>query len=80
MGAFGSVIGIAFGIGWTILAFYLTRGSPFPFVGIVFPLGASGQPTEPTEMRLRKLEALRSTNAISPEEYQATRRRILNEM
>lgn len=129
MGALGSGIAIAFGIGWTILAFYLTRGSPFPVVGTIFPLfgvlfliigvanlvmnlrnavaqdrnsivdivdsreepdplnaafgrdvGTTGDSAESTEMRLGKLEALRSTGAISPDEYHATRKRILNEI
>jgi hypothetical protein len=34
----GGVIGIVFGIFWTILAFTITRNAPFPLVGIVFPL------------------------------------------
>lgn len=38
MGAAGSVVSIVFGIIWTIFAFNLTKGSPFPMVGIVFPL------------------------------------------
>lgn len=38
MGAVGSVIAIVFGIGWTILAFNITKDAPFPIVGIIFPL------------------------------------------
>jgi hypothetical protein len=38
MGAFGSFIAVIFGIGWTVLAYYLTRDSPVPMVGILFPL------------------------------------------
>lgn len=38
MGALGSVIGIAFGIGWTAIAFSITRDSPIPVVGTIFPL------------------------------------------
>ena len=39
--AFGALAGIGavlFGILWTILAFSITRNSPFPFVGTIFPL------------------------------------------
>jgi hypothetical protein len=129
MGALGSVIAIVFGIGWTILAYSITRGAPFPVVGTIFPLfgvlfviigianlalslrntvapqrnsivdivdareepdplnaafgqpvAGNGSPAESTETRLKKLEALRSTGAISPDEYHATRQRILNEI
>jgi hypothetical protein len=38
MGAIGGIFAIIFGIGWTILAFAITRNSPFPVVGILFPL------------------------------------------
>ena len=39
--AFGALAGIGavlFGILWTILAFSMTRNSPFPVVGTIFPL------------------------------------------
>lgn len=42
MGAMGSVFAIIFGIGWTAMAFSMTRGSPFPMVGVVFPLFGVG--------------------------------------
>jgi hypothetical protein len=129
MGALGSAIAIVFGIGWTILAYSITRGSPFPVVGTIFPLfgvlfviigianlalslrntvardrnsivdivdsreepdplnaafgrpaDLSGHSADSTETRLSKLEELRSTGAISPDEYHATRQRILNEI
>lgn len=38
MGAVGGVFAIVFGIGWTAMAFSMTRGSPFPLVGVVLPL------------------------------------------
>lgn len=38
MGAVGGIVVTTFGIGWTILAFAITRNSPFPVVGILFPL------------------------------------------
>jgi hypothetical protein len=37
----GAVTGVAvaiFGVLWTIFAFSLTRDSPFPMVGVIFPL------------------------------------------
>lgn len=37
MGAAGSLIAIVFGIFWTIMAYSITRDSPFPLVGIFFP-------------------------------------------
>lgn len=38
MGALGSLFAVIFGIVWTIFAYELTRDSPFPLVGVVFPL------------------------------------------
>jgi hypothetical protein len=38
MGAVGSVVGIIFGIFWTIMAFTITKDAPFPFVHVFFPL------------------------------------------
>ncbi|WP_159886282.1 zinc-ribbon domain-containing protein [Paenibacillus puerhi] len=38
MGAAGSLFSVIFGLFWTIIAFSMTRNSPFPIVGIVFPL------------------------------------------
>lgn len=38
MGALVSVVAIIFGIGWTIMAYTITRNSPFPVVGVLFPL------------------------------------------
>ena len=38
MGVVGSAVAVIFGIGWTAMAFAITRGSPFPVVGVVFPL------------------------------------------
>lgn len=38
MGAFMSLVMVAFGIGWTILAFTITQGAPFPMVHFIFPL------------------------------------------
>ncbi len=38
MGAVGSGFAIIFGIFWTIFAYALTRESPFPLVGFIFPL------------------------------------------
>ncbi|MFD0697882.1 zinc ribbon domain-containing protein [Paenibacillus sp. GCM10027628] len=38
MGAAGSVFVTIFGIFWTIMAFSMTRDSPFPMVGVIFPL------------------------------------------
>ncbi len=43
--AFGALAGIGaviFGIFWTILAFSITRNSPFPMVGTIFPLFGIG--------------------------------------
>ncbi|MFA6962469.1 MAG: SHOCT domain-containing protein [Opitutaceae bacterium] len=39
--AFGALAGVGaviFGIFWTIMAFSITRNSPFPMVGTIFPL------------------------------------------
>lgn len=38
MNALGSIVGIIFGTGWTILAYEITRFLPIPLVGIIFPL------------------------------------------
>lgn len=38
MGAVGSAFAIIFGIFWTVFAYSLTRESPFPLVGFIFPL------------------------------------------
>ncbi len=38
MGAIGSVVGIVFGVFWTIMAFAITQNAPFPLVHIFFPL------------------------------------------
>lgn len=43
--AMGVVVGVfvaLFGVAWTILTFKMTRGSPFPLVGIIFPLFGVG--------------------------------------
>ena len=43
--AMGAVVGIfvaLFGVAWTILTFKMTRGSPFPGVGLIFPLVGVG--------------------------------------
>ena len=36
------VFGVIFGIFWTVMAFKMTRDSPFPVVGIIFPLFGVG--------------------------------------
>ncbi len=38
MGGVGSLVAVGFGIIWTIVAFAITRNSPFPVVGWAFPL------------------------------------------
>lgn len=38
LGAAGSVGAVLFGVLWTIIAFSITRDSPFPLVGTIFPL------------------------------------------
>lgn len=38
MGAAGGIVGILFGIFWTVMAFQLTRDSPIPIMGVFFPL------------------------------------------
>ncbi|HEX4084687.1 MAG TPA: hypothetical protein VHY22_07250 [Chthoniobacteraceae bacterium] len=38
IGAVGSLIGIGFGIFWTVMALTITKGAPVPFVHVVFPL------------------------------------------
>ena len=38
MGAVGSAAAILFGLFWTVMAYQLTRDSPFPMVGTFFPL------------------------------------------
>ena len=38
MGGVGSLIAAVFGIIWTVMAFAITRDSPFPVVGWAFPL------------------------------------------
>lgn len=38
MGGISSLTAVVFGIIWTILAFSITRKSPFPLVGWAFPL------------------------------------------
>jgi len=38
MSAVGGVVAVVFGIFWTVLAFTITQGSPFPFVHFFFPL------------------------------------------
>ena len=40
-GMFGGVIGVLFGIFWTVMAFSMTRDSPFPMIGIVFQVGGN---------------------------------------
>jgi hypothetical protein len=37
MGAVGSLVAVIFGIFWTIMAYQITRNSPWPIVGIMFP-------------------------------------------
>ena len=135
MSAVGSVVAIIFGIGWTALAFVITRGSHFPLVGVVFPLfgvlfvgvgiasliyslrntvsenrmsvlditedgeepdplnerfgrpngGAGGSPApargaSSTAGRLKELDELKRSGLISDEEYQAQRKRILEQV
>ena len=36
--AVSGIVAVVFGIFWTLMAYTITRGSPFPFVGVVFPL------------------------------------------
>ena len=38
MGAVGGIVAVVFGIFWTVMAFSMTRDSPFPLVGVLFPL------------------------------------------
>lgn len=38
MGGVGSLIGVVFGILWTVVAFAITRDCPLPIVGWIFPL------------------------------------------
>jgi hypothetical protein len=38
MGAVGGIVGVVFGILWTMLAFWLTADAPFPLVHVIFPL------------------------------------------
>jgi len=38
MGAVGSIVGIIFGIFWTLMAFAITKDAPFPLVHVIFPL------------------------------------------
>ncbi|WP_047151146.1 zinc ribbon domain-containing protein [Aneurinibacillus tyrosinisolvens] len=38
MGAIGSLVAVIFGIFWTIIAFFITKDSPFPVGGTIFPL------------------------------------------
>ncbi|WP_134699291.1 zinc ribbon domain-containing protein [Ammoniphilus sp. YIM 78166] len=38
LGAVGSIGAVLFGVFWTIMAFSITRDSPFPLVGTIFPL------------------------------------------
>lgn len=42
LGALAGVGAVIFGIFWTILAFSITRNSPFPMVGTIFPLFGIG--------------------------------------
>lgn len=38
LGAVGGIGAVIFGVFWTIIAFSITRNSPFPVVGTIFPL------------------------------------------
>lgn len=38
MGVVGSIVGIVFGIFWTVMAYTITKDAPFPFVHVFFPL------------------------------------------
>lgn len=38
LGAAGSIGAVIFGVFWTIMAFSITRDSPIPMVGTIFPL------------------------------------------
>ena len=42
LSALGGIGAVIFGIFWTILAFSITRNSPFPVVGVIFPLFGVG--------------------------------------
>ncbi len=38
MSTVGGIIGVVFGIFWTVMAFEITKSAPFPLVHVLFPL------------------------------------------